>query len=335
MFGRQSGLVGVSATTGDYRFLDLPDLYEGLAVDLSPDGRQIAYWYTGDTRLGSGEPDGEPAVAGYAVYDTVTGEVVRQPVPSDHGLYVDGLGWADSQTVVAGYSFWHSAWVEDPETVGAVGATVRVWRPGTAPAPVPQPWEAAFGQPEDSAPVTFVDGTRALGVLQAGSPLRFQRLTLDLDPKLFGHVVPDERGRRAAVVSGYFVNEAGAGVSSMPSEVLVADLPGGDYHVVPGTDGTFEVLRWIGDEMVVLAQSDPPGGTVVRAVDVRTGSTRTLVDGSDYHLYRVATGLLTLPSYAAVRPASRPDPRLVGLLTLLVVGLGATGVVLWRRRVRP
>ncbi|MGZ3527302.1 MAG: hypothetical protein ACXVAO_06330 [Vulcanimicrobiaceae bacterium] len=80
--GTRQGVVGISASTGDYRFLDLPDLAGGAV--LSADGRHVAYWVTGAVS-GSAHVGSAPVV-GVAVYDTVTGHVERQVVPTEHGL---------------------------------------------------------------------------------------------------------------------------------------------------------------------------------------------------------------------------------------------------------
>ena len=94
------GLVGVSATTGEYRFLDLPGRLLGASGEdnpaevVSPDGRTVAYWMMGDNeRLG-----------GIAAYDTVTGEVTRQPLPSSLGIEPVVMRWTDSSTVLLQYA---------------------------------------------------------------------------------------------------------------------------------------------------------------------------------------------------------------------------------------
>jgi hypothetical protein len=60
-----SGYVGVSATSGERRRIDLPDARttNGPWAALSPDGLHLAYWYV------------DAGARGLAVYDTVTGEV--------------------------------------------------------------------------------------------------------------------------------------------------------------------------------------------------------------------------------------------------------------------
>src|SRR6478735_11395339 len=79
----EPGIVGVSATTGRYGFIDLPDLAdiadrEG-AMALSADGRRLAYWITGETTQSPRAADGDP-ITGFAVYDAVTGRTERVPL---------------------------------------------------------------------------------------------------------------------------------------------------------------------------------------------------------------------------------------------------------------
>ena len=97
-------LFGVSATTGAYRFIDLPGVIDqgGASQEyaLSPDGREIGYW------LG-GHPGGQPGVTravGFAAYNTVTGRVTSHLVPTTHGLSGSWLVWsADSSRLVVDY----------------------------------------------------------------------------------------------------------------------------------------------------------------------------------------------------------------------------------------
>ena len=60
-----NGVVGVSATTGEYRFLDLAGARtnprEPTDVELSPQGGHVAYWITGKT---SGQPHARRAQRG-------------------------------------------------------------------------------------------------------------------------------------------------------------------------------------------------------------------------------------------------------------------------------
>lgn len=67
-----------------YRWLDLPGMSGEYPADvaLSPDGRRLAYFLAGEPESAFRQSD----VVGYAVYDTVTGEVARHQVPTEHGL---------------------------------------------------------------------------------------------------------------------------------------------------------------------------------------------------------------------------------------------------------
>ncbi|MFE6648098.1 SigE family RNA polymerase sigma factor [Nocardioides sp. NPDC057772] len=103
---RGCGLVGVSAATGDYRFLDLLDAHPEHLGDaaLSPDGRHVAYWITGSVpdplperpKVPSSTALSDyPPIVGYAVYDTVAGKAERLVQSTQHGLDGRALVWFD------------------------------------------------------------------------------------------------------------------------------------------------------------------------------------------------------------------------------------------------
>lgn len=126
----QDALFGVSAKTGQYRFLDLPRLAADSGVDpvLSPDGRYIAYFM-------SGQPSGtfvQSHVTGLAVYDTASGAATFHPVPTVHGLDADSVTWDRRSTrVVAAFSQYvtrpGTSYQKPPLVVNALtGATWRL-----------------------------------------------------------------------------------------------------------------------------------------------------------------------------------------------------------------
>jgi hypothetical protein len=101
--GQTPQLFAISATTGTYRFLDLPGQVPGTTVALSPDGNHVGYWYAGevpDPVLHRGE---KQSVAGVAIYDTVSGKVTRSAIPSDHGLDAAELFWIDDDQLILVY----------------------------------------------------------------------------------------------------------------------------------------------------------------------------------------------------------------------------------------
>ncbi|MGN0063186.1 MAG: hypothetical protein ACI379_03000 [Nocardioides sp.] len=61
IFGSRPGVAAISATTGAYGFIDVPEHSTGYA--LSPDGRRLAYWVPGETRKEPRRLDGPPSEA--------------------------------------------------------------------------------------------------------------------------------------------------------------------------------------------------------------------------------------------------------------------------------
>ncbi|MFC6345096.1 hypothetical protein ACFP8W_24145, partial [Nocardioides hankookensis] len=127
----RNGLAVVSGTTGEYRYLDLPDkVGDGY---LSPDGTRLAYWYGAFDTSGAYEN----RIDGMAVYDTVTGDVTRHPVESPHGIRPVGAAW-----VGRGIWFGYGAYSSD-ERRSAEGREQAVWDPqaqeATARSDAPMP----------------------------------------------------------------------------------------------------------------------------------------------------------------------------------------------------
>lgn len=120
------GLAGISGTTGEYRFLDLPGWTRDEHVALSDDGTRVAYWDD----------------AGIAVYDTTGGAVTGHPVDVAAGARPGPL-------VLVGDEVWFerggsvTAW-----RIG--GDEVRTWDPADGPVPA---LESATG-----SGATVVDG---------------------------------------------------------------------------------------------------------------------------------------------------------------------------------
>ena len=80
LFSSEQGFYGVSAETGDYRFLNLSDIAQDAAlqganrvVSRLADGTKLALWLAGQAT------NSFSSVAGFAVYDALTGEIDRNP----------------------------------------------------------------------------------------------------------------------------------------------------------------------------------------------------------------------------------------------------------------
>lgn len=313
--GSVGGVVGVSATTGEYRFLDLPDdAHQGSA--LSPDGRHVVYWTAGPI-AGDAHPGQDPVVGAVAVYDTTTGEVRRGAIPTEHGVAPNGLEWLDSETAVVELGSWMDY---DPRT-GDYAARMRsrIWHL-TDPEPVV--WRAvsigsdvtAVGR--GAALIQGQDGRQSV-VSTDGSarPVTFRQ------PFLTAPVL-DEAGRRLA------------GITNAPNRLRIVDLDG-VARVVPGTNRTSAVYGWADTTHVAILQNDrvTARGTV-RIVDVRTGDA-VEVSSHVTNVQDLARDLLGAPALPAVEPPHPLDPRKVTGLTTAVAVAGVLALILWRRRVRP
>jgi hypothetical protein len=333
--GTHPAVVGISASTGGYAFLDLPgaDLENG-AVELAPDGRHIAYWLTGPT---TGTPNSESGpVTGVGVYDAVTGSVTRHWIDTAHGLMPDFLTWADAGTVV--FSAGQIRGGDDASGMDRSSSTF-----GTVTS-----W-ALVGEPQPVAgvaPGASLEGAGHGRILVDGPSSRQDRHVLvdvadpthprDLEiPRLtgaFGHmhfVALDATGRRIALVPAATTpNVAQAGVA-------------GHLHEVPGTERTFGVVDWIDSHSIVtlgrLGRMSVALRVALYRVDVSTGESRMIVRFPVDSLgggWQFATDLLDAPSVAGVEPPSPVDPRATAGLTVAVCLAAGLALVLWRRRVR-
>lgn len=340
-------LVGVSAETGAYGFLDLPDLAHD-EVGLSPDGERLAYWFAGD-------PNGDPQTAGgqfrpavgLAVRDLGTGRERRHAVETEHGIDGTSLFWLDDDTLVLEYGqhlVGDSAPVSEQGGIASGGA---LWWSlgGDEPSPVPWPWphevpDASFWSARDG---------KVLG------------------PGRGGLVLLDPRGGRGVRVNG----DGGAGISvanatplvlgpqgrvavlgsrrsqQTPNRVWTSRLaPDGDSleltrrTAIPGPEEkTLGMFGWRDGAVLTLTRlstdGDDPDEAGVVAVDPATGDERVLVRADDPS-WQFARGLLeTAETTRGRRPPDPADPRVTAALWAggLVVVLGA--FLGWRRRGHP
>ncbi|MBO9520520.1 MAG: hypothetical protein J7518_03200 [Nocardioidaceae bacterium] len=340
---------GISATTGRYSELDLPDLASGGPMRLSPDGLRIAYWITGPTRKkdfgprtrsSAGGPLPDKPLAGVAVYDTRNGSVVRHRILSDYGLDSDAqVSWLDDDTIAFSYS------VATGTNSGRSAGAYR-WTPGSS-APVTIP-----GQP--------FDGAR---YVPAFPPIRLVHNNDDATP----YVVTDTRARptgmkvvtpgtdtvpNAVTFSRRWVVELGT-MSSPAIDRVFAGPRGRDNRAAAlapiGTIVLPRFLGWQSDARIVvfanpgrliggrveMAQSqDPP--RYLYEVDLDARKVRRLgtidADLPDVSI-QVARTLLAHPMVLGRRPPSLLEvfrvPLTVGGITLLA---GAAWIVVRRRR---
>lgn len=316
-FGGTDELVGVSAETGDYAFLDLPyaaTRYLGEAA-LAPDGRHVAYWTTGE--VNNPIPDLEGGtINGYAVYDTVTGEVVTQIPSTERGIGHGTLIWFDpthlgvefgqmqdccssssprrmifdlstSQTSAISTSL---AWLDAASTNGAGSVIVR-------------------GQ--DSV-IIGADGTIAPAEIPSTGPRinGSQWLAFTPDRRRVAAIFDDSAPARISVRN---VDEDGAGEPIQGSYV--------------------GVISWLDAAHVAALRGhgDGPGVDLV-AVDVRDGSAEVL--SAYVNTARLAINLLDSPVKNQPAPRRPWSPWVPTIAAGTTLAAAALAILVWRRRAR-
>lgn len=329
-----NGWVGVSAGAGEYRFLDLPDAVDVGAEDLfgseadpalSPDGGAVAYWLA--------HPERPDWVGGWAVYDTVSGDVVRHRVPSPLGIAPETLEWTGGDGVLVA----HGVITErEGSSTGWRGRPTVLWSPRAG-----QTTEVAGSQP------LMVDSVWPTG--PGFATLQGRKVALRLPPS--GRAERMLRVRTRADVHGGTVNPDGTRVVVLPLEsdlsarrLLVGEVApdSGDDDAVATEPLRLEVklhelVGWKDAEHVLVrgALRTPEGRFAgVYSVDVRTGSHELLVSetriswiGSpDY-----ADNLWSRATVARPGPDRAYDPRWVAGGVVLLAG-GLAQLLRWRRR---
>jgi hypothetical protein len=344
--GGDIAMFGVSATTGEYRFLDLPDWVRGSKVALAPDGRHVAYWMTGHT---TGKPYPDPMLAGFgqagviagvALYDTTNGHVQRTKLTTVHGMQDEPLVWVDSTTVyfgdwqldnshAASRSRWLSVAVgrsEPAEILDSQAAVMEGHRNA----------DGSFLVPDVNARRwTSVQPAGPTGAAPGGSPGTI-RLPATLPIGVAAYYTYASRAGANRVV---------VGVNDTPS--LVNPLMVGDV----AADGTVHGLEYVGDRLqnvVVLGWHDDrtllaygttrKQDTILAAVDVEHGTATTLsrfTEAGWGDQLVPALDVLRGDVVTGMKPPNPPDPRwrtsgfVVG--GLLLAG-AATWIVRRRRR---
>lgn len=328
--GTTFGLFGISATTGEYRYLDLPD-FPDQGWALSPDGRHVAYWTVGET---SSAPNGDDPVTGFAVYDATTGETDRREIATEHGLSAETLAWADDERLVLGFGQWH-----DGGDGGGLAIDNWLWSwtlGADAPARVDTgPDDTTYASVAGDGKLV-VDAGGGFGLIDLDDPGELTRIRLSVEDNVASYPVVDATGAQLAGIWG----GSNPDRASVPNKVKTGMVPPGGGLVglalVPGSDRILEIERWIGKgELAVtrMVAGDGEHMTLDR-LDVRSGATVQL-SAYEYNQPTFATDLLTEPTFDAQEPPDPADPRWVAGLVAGTVLLGGGMLVLWRRRVRP
>ncbi|MFT3871993.1 MAG: hypothetical protein QM714_04990 [Nocardioides sp.] len=343
-WGSRPGVVGVSAATGEYRFLDLPDLADA-DIALSPDGRQVAYWLRGGSSAAPNDRHLD-TVTGIAVYDTSTGEVRRSPVATDHGLSPNTVFFADASTLVASFGQWRGGYDDPPmEQASAADATPLVWRLDES-----TPVETGLHSSLDTNPAAragrFWAGSRhsPLVDLTRVSGPTYRKLRLPYTP--IGTIGSTSMGALTLDARRLAVMASQRQPDRMPNAVTVYHIPPTPKpcceagHVVPNSRGTWAVIGWIDDQHVAIMRNqgryeDISESGALFSTDERTGESTQLVSMSrlgEGLNWIWALDLLGSPTGQGVEPPRPWDPRLVagGIAGILMV----SGLAVWLLRRR-
>lgn len=335
--GSASRLVGVSAVSGRYAFLSLPNITQPDLAVLSPDGRQIGYWITGKPsstvfamhpRFRSQGTAPLPPVVGYAVFDTTTGHSRVTRIPTKHGLFIGTLTWAGNGLLYAPYGEATGPDSAGALHVGLVGAksitpTVRAVLAGDGTVPVGH--DRVLVPAWRHHPQGEIYDVRTGGVTTVTLPLTMPTPA----------VSPD--GGLIAMVAG----------EKVPGRMTVKRVSG--PIVLRTSSLVVSPLAWIDDEHLAIAtmtsEKHPEGS--IRVVDLGgTGpgpeQTHTVVRGFPrgtgwlVRPQRIAYDLLADPTVHADRPPSPWGPRKeMGFGGGVVLVAAAAGIMIWRRRARP
>jgi hypothetical protein len=320
--GSAHGLVGVSAAEGEYRYLDLPgrstvdDIWGATEIELSADGRRIAYWHS----------DAEDRIDGVGVYDCESGAVETWSIDTEFGLGANGLAWVGDQV-------WFSAGQMD----SASGDSTSRGRTYT--------WDLGSGDQSSRSSVvgpSFANEstTSATLVEPEGRTVRiYDRVapparTLRTDVLVEPPVIASEDGRRFVAA----IDNDGASVSTNKPRRAVVLVPGGADRLVsqeiPGLRvRSDQLVAWRDDTHVVTFDNRE---SAYVSVDITTGNTEVLT----VPVMNWAPGLHVsqdawrAPTYAAPEPPHPLNPWLVRVGIPCALVLGAVGLFWWRRRVR-
>ncbi len=281
--------------------------FDGGPFALSPDGRWVAYYVTGETSLQPYLGQGDPVV-GVALYDTVTGETRRTVLETEHGLSVDGLVWV-GDTLVTEYG----QITDFSDDGGSMGANIVGFLR----------WDAATGDldPDVSRkdyPSLYLsapgpDGTLVVRTEGCGfslmSPDGLTERLGKLDVRCEGQVFVSPGGLRAASTLDV---DGPARKTGKPSPIVVADVTGPDAGVTRELDDDLvdAVVGWADDTHLLVAMvRDADQSLRYLSVDVVTGERTEVLErplgGSSS---RPRSPAMPLPALGSPHP-TRTSPR--------------------------
>lgn len=308
------GLVGVSAETGAYAFLDLPHAATTFLFEaaLSPDGRHVAYWTKGEVANPIRDREGD-TINGYAIYDTVTGEVVSQKPRTERGIGHGAFVWFDATHL--GVEFGQMQ-----DCCGSTNHQATVFELSTGRA-------AAISASLDSASTTgagsVIDANTDAVIIEANgatTPAKIPRTAARVGGSQFVAMTPDSK--RVAAIIG----------DGSPGPISVKGIDDdGDGVPIPGAFSG--VIAWLDETHLAALKPRGDGPTLdLVSVDVRDGSTEVLSRSLDN--FRVAINLLGSPVRDQPPPPHPRSPWFLPITASTTLAVAALAIFAWRRRAR-
>lgn len=314
---------GVTASDGQYGFLDLPHLADrgdyasAVPPALSPDGRYVGFWMTGAP---SGSANTElygQTITGIGVYDATTGRTRTAQLPTRHGLAPASLVWSDGRTLVMSVGQTRSGDANRQLSSSWNAMRLLAWR-------LESPRPVVLGAPAD-------DGELSPG---HGFVVSGQRLVWPRDPARDTRMHAPVGSAPTLVVSPGATQVANVAGSRNPNNLQMGrvDRPGrATMRPVNRVRQYYRPLVWTDDQHVVAVARnrsiDGPLTARLELVDVRSGSRRILATylagaGNAWDILSFASDLLTAPSAHASAPPHAWNLRGVAIgVLLLLVGL--------------
>ena len=335
-FAFSTSVFGISATTGTYRFLDLPDQVLGTSVALSPDGRRVAYWTSGPTTGKAYDdelPSGTPGhVGGFAIYDSEDGSVARARFPSEHGLSEQNPFWVDSSTVA--FEVWRKT-----TRTAARKVNTYLWTDSGTPRVTTSNVRdvSSLQRNRDGSLLTPLRSSGYDGVIAGSGGFEHQpgnrvRFTSESPETSFDGV-----SRSGDLVAAVPVDDSQEAYEPLKTGRVLANGTVPTLRRV-GSLQDVQILGWRDARTVLVAGSQHRSDASLYAVDVGTGDVARigLIDRtflwSDMHL-ALAVDLVPEPLVHGRRPPVPPDRSWIWIASG-VVGAGGVLVALMLRRRR-
>lgn len=333
------GVVGITASSSRYGFLQLPHLAElpGDNAVVAPDGRHVAYWVAGRAQASPNTQIAGATVTGVAIYDTVTGRAQTSSIPTRHGLAPGGLLWTGDDTLVFAAGQTRAG---DGNSLRSGSSTTdappQVWRvdsPGPTRLRISgHAGRGLFFGTNNSDRLVLTDQDRRARMVALGHPATGMRSggvpVVAVSPGL----------RRVAAIRG----------DSSPTVIRIARLrvaPDGRISALgsgtPTRSSRYSgILTWLDDDHVVAVRLNrfrPSVTTRVTSaiveIDARSGRTRTLIDPVPFRDVDFAGDLLSAHVVHAEPPPRPWGPRVE--LSMILPVAAVLGILLWSYRVRP